>query len=668
MHGPYLEITTPQGRKQVPLGPHSLTVGRHAENKLVIADPMASRFHCVIEPRPGGWVVRDLNSSNGTLLDGKRITTAGLRPGQVILIGDTKIALVDPSAKPVVAAARPGAEAVDEEDVIELGEDAEVEQLDELEEVEELTEADVVEAIDDTDEPIRGEADLHATSSGTRVPPRPAPSPRRRRTEEDDSAIPIDTDVSAEGGGDEDRGGGGGGGDDDDGGGVGSIISHYEQTLESLADSLPDKPFGENDIALIGARGQVMHAAKEAKDPAPGGKKKKRREAVEVLRLVLLICTRARGTDVHLEPKTDHFQLRIRIDGIMVDVTRMPMEVGVKICALVKVLSDIDISQRTSIQEGHFAAKLPGAQGGKSGGFRRADYRVSFAPAMFGQKLVIRVFDAANAPLKLDNLQLPDSMLEAVRRELQKESGMLLVCGPTGSGKTTTLYALVRSSDVARRNVVTIEDPVEVQIEGVTQIQVDETQGKTFSSLLRASLRQDPDAILVGEIRDVETARTAMQAAITGHLVFSTVHTTNTIGSIFRLLDLGVEPYLVAQGLHLVLAQRLVRQLCQYCKRPSKPTAEQLLRMGDAGKELAQVFVPKGCPRCLGTGYAGRRAFFELLRTTDELRDVITTTRTMEEIKRVLNDGKFVRLEQAGYQLVAEGAASLEEIEAAVGK
>jgi general secretion pathway protein E len=658
MHGPYLEITTPQGKKQVPLGPHSLTVGRHTDNKLVIADHMASRFHCVIEPRPGGWVVRDLNSSNGTLLDGKRITTSPLRPGQVVLIGDTRIALIDPSAKPV-AASRPAPadddDDDDDEDVIELTDEAGGEPLDDLEEVEELTEEDVVNAIDETDEPIRLDGQLNGTSSGTRVPPRPGP-PRRRPNEDDDSAIPIDTDVGADAGGAEGESSGGG------------LVSQFEQTLEMLADSLPERPFGENDIALIGARGQVMHAAKDAKDAAPPAKKKKRRDAVELLRLILVICARARGTDVHLEPKTDHFQLRVRIDGIMVDVTKMPMEIGVKISALVKVLSDIDISQRTSIQEGHFAAKLPGAQGGKSAGFRRADYRVSFAPAMFGQKLVIRVFDAANAPLKLDNLQLPDWMLDAVRRELQKESGMLLVCGPTGSGKTTTLYALVRSSDVARRNVVTIEDPVEVQIEGVTQIQVDEAQGKTFSSLLRASLRQDPDAILVGEIRDVETARTAMQAAITGHLVFSTVHTTNTIGSIFRLLDLGVEPYLVAQGLHLVLAQRLVRQLCEFCKRPIKPTPEQLARMGPAGQNVTQVFVPKGCPRCLGTGYAGRRAFFELLRTTDELRDVITTTRTMEEIKRVLNDGKFVRLEQAGYQLVAEGAASLDEIEAAVGK
>jgi general secretion pathway protein E len=651
MPGQFLEISTPQGTKQIPLGLGSITVGRHADNKLVISDHMASRFHCVIEPKAGGWVVRDLNSSNGTLLDGKRVTTAALRPGQVVLIGNTALSIVDPAKKRAAAV-------------------EEVEQLDELEEVEELTEDDVVveetaDASGDTQSKPFGGYVRRDDDSPIHIEEEPEPATPRKgagKGKPSRRKAPADfEDAIAMGGGDEEAG---------DGVPAQASLGEYEATLEALAESLPEKPFGENEIALISARDQIMHpAVPAAKEEAPAkGKKRKRRDAVDVLRLILVVCARGRATDIHLEPKTDHFTLRVRIDGLMVDVTRMPMDIGIKLSALVKVLSDIDISQRTSIQEGHFAAKLPGSQGGRTGGFRRADYRVSFAPAVFGQKLVIRIFDAANAPLKVDNLELPPWMLEAVKHELSKESGMLLVCGPTGSGKTTTLYALVRSSDVAHRNVVTIEDPVEVQLDGVTQIPVDEAQGKSFSSLLRATLRQDPDAILVGEIRDTETARIAMQAAITGHLVFSTVHTTNTIGSIFRLLDLGVEPYLVAQGLHVVIAQRLVRQLCKFCKRAMKPTAAELERMGPAGANLTQVFVAKGCPRCLGTGYAGRRAFFEMLRTTDELRDVITTTRTMDEIKRVLNSGKFVKLDQAGYQLVAEGVASIEEIELAVGK
>jgi general secretion pathway protein E len=611
MPGPYLEITTPDGRKQLPLGPQPMTVGRHADNKVVLADTMASRFHCVIEQRDGGWVVRDLNSSNGTLLDGRRITTSPLRPGQAVVIGSTRLVVVDPNAKSV----RPPPPQVDEEmyddvpDLSAIGDD---------EELDTLTEDDVVEV---DDEPIHvdgGGDDFLGVNVGGRAPNLPEGGENAR---------------------------------------------DYEQTLETLADSLPEKPFGEDEISMISARGQPMHPAKNK----PG--KRPKREAVDILRLIILICARSRSSDVHLEPKTDHFLLRIRMDGVMVDVTRLPNEMGVKLSALVKVLSDIDISQRTNVQEGHFAAKLPGETGGKSAaGTRRVDYRVSFAPVVFGQKLVIRVFDAANAPLLVNNLQLPEWMQQTVVRELQKEAGMLLVCGPTGSGKTTTLYALVRSSDVSHRNVVTIEDPVEVQIEGVTQMPVDESQGKTFSSLLRSVLRQDPDAILVGEIRDSETARIAMQAAITGHLVFSTVHTTSTIGTIFRLLDLGVEPYLIAQGLHVVIAQRLVRQLCPFCKKPVKPSKDEIERMGKAGEGVEKIYFPKGCPRCLGTGFAGRRAFFEMLRTTDELRDVITSNnRSTEEIKRVLG-GKFITLEQAGYELVAKGLAPIDEIDQAVGK
>jgi len=215
---------------------------------------------------------------------------------------------------------------------------------------------------------------------------------------------------------------------------------------------------------------------------------------------------------------------------------------------------------------------------------------------------------------------------------------------------------------------VTIEDPVEIQLEGVTQIPVSEEKEKSFSQILRSVLRQDPDVILVGEIRDAETARIAMQAAITGHLVFSTVHTKDTIGTIFRLLDLGVEPYLIAQGLHIVLAQRLVRQLCPYCKKPTVPTDEQRKIMGAAGENLGKIYAPNGCPRCLGTGFSGRRAFFEMLVNSDELRDVVLKSPSMGDIAKALAKNKFVSLQQSGYQLVAEGAVALGEIERTVGR
>jgi general secretion pathway protein E len=335
---------------------------------------------------------------------------------------------------------------------------------------------------------------------------------------------------------------------------------------------------------------------------------------------------------------------------------KLSKETGIKLTSMVKILCDIDIAQRNIIQEGNFSARVPD---------RRVDYRVSFAPAMYGQKLVIRILDTAGTPLHIDDMGLPKQMAADLKKAIENEAGMVLVCGPTGSGKTTTLYATVRDLDTAQRNVVTIEDPVEIQIDGVTQLPVKDDQGNTFSALLRSVLRQDPDVILVGEIRDPETAKIAMQASITGHLVLSTVHSRDTVGTVFRLLDLGVEPYLVAQGLHVVIAQRLVRQLCPNCKTPVKPTPQQLEQMGPWAKGLRTIFQPKGCQRCLGTGFAGRRAVFEMLVTNDALRDVILRKGTLTEMHAAAGP-KFERLSSTGYRLVAEGVCPFDEIEKAV--
>jgi type II secretory ATPase GspE/PulE/Tfp pilus assembly ATPase PilB-like protein len=250
---------------------------------------------------------------------------------------------------------------------------------------------------------------------------------------------------------------------------------------------------------------------------------------------------------------------------------------------------------------------------------------------------------------------------------IQRESGMILVCGPTGSGKTTTLYAILRDIDVAERNVVTIEDPVEIQIDGVTQIPVNEAQGNSFAAMLKSVLRQDPDIILVGEVRDGETARTAIQAAMTGHLVFSTVHANDAIGAVYRLLDLGVESYLVSSGLQMVLAQRLVRQLCEHCKIPVAATKEQRARMAEFGiTDFKQIFTQKGCRRCLNTGFLGRRTLVELLSFTQTLREVILKTPTMKDIIRTLGPDNYIRLGTNGYQLVADGVTSFDEADRAV--
>jgi general secretion pathway protein E len=619
MQQDYLEVHTPDGRRQVPIGDKPVTIGRHPENGIVITDPAASRRHCVVERTTSGFRVRDLNSSNGTRLNGLVIEQSRLLPGDIITIGGTRIVLVVPSYKSVKSTAKIPVEADANEDTIEDADVLDMGAIEDLAGAEEISEDEIVDEDDDAE--VLSEDDLVEAT-------------------DDDEFAPLKIDA----------------GDDDNSPSISvsqTSDDTWESTLRELAESLPNKPFGEYEIATINARGVVVHPA------APPDKKKPRQEAVDLLRLLLLITTRSRATDIHMEPKGEHHQLRVRIDGSMVDVVRLPNEIGVKLTALVKIISDIDVTQKSIVQEGHFAAKVPG---------RKIDYRLSFAPSVFGQKLVVRVQDTALSPARIRDLNLPEWMYQEVAGTLNQDQGMVLVCGPTGSGKTTTLYSLIRSSDTGRKNFVTIEDPVEIQIDGVTQLPVDEPEGKSFSALLRSVLRQDPDVIMVGEIRDPETARIAMQAAITGHLVFSTVHTTSTIGTVFRLLDLGVEPYLIAQGLHLVLAQRLVRQLCPYCKKGMKPTPEQLERLPNQGKGVRQIYHPGGCPRCLSTGYSGRRAFFELLRSNDALREVIVRNPTMADVEKALASTKFEKLQQTGYQLVADGVVAFDEIEKVVGR
>jgi general secretion pathway protein E len=423
--------------------------------------------------------------------------------------------------------------------------------------------------------------------------------------------------------------------------------------LMQMAESLPDKTITLNDIALLNARGQISHAAGTAKrDGDQSG------EAVTLLRLILLICFRTHASDVHVEPKNELFLVRIRIDGSMVEAAQLKKEIGIKLNAVIKIMCDIDIAQRNIVQEGHFGTRVPD---------RRVDYRVSFTPAMYGQKCVIRVLDTASAPRYLWDLHLPEWMFQAVDKAIRGDSGMVLVCGPTGSGKTATLYAGLRSIDSGERNVVTIEDPVEIQIEGITQMPVNEAQGNTFPALLRSVLRQDPDVVLVGEVRDGETAKTAMQAAMTGHLVFSTIHSRDTISAIFRLQDLGIEPYLISAGLHVLIAQRLVRQLCPYCKVGVRPTPEQAeLLLSVAGK-VGRIFRSQGCARCMNTGFAGRRGVFEVLVVTEAVREAIAKTPNAADIASKLADTKFTKLLQSGYKLVAEGVTTLDEIERALG-
>jgi type II secretory ATPase GspE/PulE/Tfp pilus assembly ATPase PilB-like protein len=434
-------------------------------------------------------------------------------------------------------------------------------------------------------------------------------------------------------------------------------------TLKKTADAMLNHAFNVDAISLINTRGKMAHDAAETSNS----------ETVLIFRLVLLICFRSHASDIHLEPRAEDFLLRIRVDGNLIDIVEFSKDAGVKYASLVKILCELDTTQRSIVQEGHFAAQAPNlgterAAKANATKFRRVDYRVSFVPSLHGQKMVVRIFDTANAPLMVEELGLPTAVAEHISKELTLDAGLILVCGPTGSGKTTTLYSLLRSCGSSFRNIITIEDPVEVQIEGTTQLPVDDANGKSFAALLRSVLRQDPDVIMVGEIRDPETARIALQASMTGHLVLSTIHTRDTVGTIFRMLDLGIEPYMVSQGLHLVLAQRLVRTLCTGCKRAVRLTPDDRKRMNIPPEVNMKIFAPVGCPKCLGTGYYGRRAFFEFLSATDKLREQILKDPSITEINKQLAEGGFISLGDAGYELVKQGLTSIDEVDRAVGR
>ncbi|MBX3357720.1 MAG: Flp pilus assembly complex ATPase component TadA [Phycisphaeraceae bacterium] len=421
--------------------------------------------------------------------------------------------------------------------------------------------------------------------------------------------------------------------------------------LRELIDMLPPKGGLDDKVTMIDGRGKPSEAL-HAENAGP-----------VAVRLLLLAASKSRATDIHIEPKGDTAHVRLRVDGQMVSILDLPNQVCELAYGLIKNACQFQAAGKEAVLDGHISTRIQSTGSNGAAGGRRVDYRISFTPSMHGQKLVVRILDARDAPKNLGEVDLPPYMYDRIRKVCQQDAGMLMVCGPTGSGKTTTLYNALREIDRATKNVVTIEDPVEYHIEGVTQIPIDERRGNTFGSLLRSVLRQDPDVILVGEIRDEETARTAMQAAMTGHLVFSTVHAKDTMSSVFRLLDLKVEAYLVANSLEVILAQRLVRLLCENCKRAVPVSPAQATRMGRYLENQKQVYVATGCQQCLRTGYRGRRAIFELLDFTDELRDVVLGGATIQSMKKVIESGLFTTLVQSGWQLVARGVTTLEEVD-----
>jgi general secretion pathway protein E len=375
-------------------------------------------------------------------------------------------------------------------------------------------------------------------------------------------------------------------------------------------------------------------------------------DAVVLVNELVRLAVAQRASDIHLEPKHDKLQVRLRIDGTLVDVQPVALAVAPNVISRVKVLAKMDIAERRLPQDGQIALEFEG---------KRVHLRASTFPASQGEKVVLRILSSQQI-ITFDQLGLEESAKKTLRDVLGRPQGFVVTSGPTGAGKTSTLYALMQLIDPRAVNVVTLEDPVEVELYGVTQGQVNVRTGFTFASGLRAILRQDPDVILVGEMRDSETAGIAMQAALTGHLVLSTLHTSDTVETIVRLVDLGVEPWIVANALSAVLAQRLVRVICPHCKGPAK--LERDLWDGD---ELilasgANIVRPKGCEKCMRTGYRGRTGIFEVVELDDDVRELVKAKAPAREYRDVYSRRKIPTLRRAGIKKIQEGVTTVDEV------
>ena len=392
--------------------------------------------------------------------------------------------------------------------------------------------------------------------------------------------------------------------------------------------------------------GVVREMVREGQDEA---------ESTRAVKSMLGEAVSFRASDIHLEPKADQMGVRYRIDGMLHSYTPFPSDVGSSVVNAIKVLAGMDIATRRRPQDGSFSAEFPTLA-------KSADFRVATSPSVHGETMVVRVLDRDRAFLRIDQLGMTDRMVAQVSRLAEATRGMLLIVGPTGCGKTTSLYALLGTMDVFQRNIMTLENPVEYRLDNVTQIPVEERGGLQFANSLRSVVRQDPDVIMVGEVRDRDTAEVALESVMTGHLVLSSVHAPDAVGTVFRLLDLGVEAATLASGLTASLSQRLVRVLCKQCRVPYKPKGELLERLKLQTGTVGVFYRPAGCPACAGTGFYGRTGIFELLVLNDEIRELIRARPSVTMLRDAAAKAGMIPLYQAGLQKVVAGVTSIKEM------
>jgi type IV pilus assembly protein PilB len=378
-----------------------------------------------------------------------------------------------------------------------------------------------------------------------------------------------------------------------------------------------------------------------------------------VIKLVNLIITKAiqeGASDIHVEPEENILKTRFRVDGMLHEVSSPPKYLQSAIISRIKIMATMDIAERRKPQDGRFNIKMEG---------KDIDVRVSSMPTIFGENVVLRLLDVQATLLNLKDIGFPKATLAKYEKLIKSAHGIILVTGPTGSGKTTTLYASLAEINTVEKNIITIEDPVEYKLEGIRQIQVNPKAELTFALGLRSILRQDPDVIMVGEMRDEETAEIGIQAALTGHLVFSTLHTNDASGAVTRMIDMGIEPYLVSSSVIGVLAQRLVRMICPDCKEEYAPTREELKDIGLPDEKRGantKFYRGKGCDKCMQTGYKGRMGIFELMIPDDGVRNLIIGKTPTEEIKKKMRASGMVMLKEDGIEKIRRGLTTVEEV------
>jgi len=375
----------------------------------------------------------------------------------------------------------------------------------------------------------------------------------------------------------------------------------------------------------------------------------------KLLNMVLLLAIKEQASDIHFEPFEDEFKIRVRADGVLYEMVPPPRHLANAIVTRIKVMSELDIAERRLPQDGRIELNV----GGNS-----VDLRVSILPTMFGESVVMRVLDRTVVQLDLNKIGMDPSTLNRFREIIHRPNGIVLVTGPTGSGKTTTLYsALNELNDIASK-IITTEDPIEYDIDGLIQVPVNPDIDVTFATVLRAILRHDPDKILVGEIRDYETAEIAIQSALTGHLVFSTLHTNDAPSAVTRLRDMGIQPFLITATLEAVLAQRLVRKICTECRTQFEPSDDLLmeLQLPIAQARKYKFYYGRGCARCNNTGYKGRSGIYELLNVNDDIRDMIVSDASVDEMRHLARAQGMTTLREAGLKLIFDGVTTIDEV------